>query len=146
MRMIWYRIGEGSVKHMDRSAVRKMCRVRKFVTENPPYGVFRRRSILRNFAARPCRSSGCNPRMACFASYPNLIGGSTSKWLVVVQRAPCHCATNRLLAACSSARLPPLIRMYPPRRQTTHEIPALLVQASRCLVLMYKVAICHPST
>ena len=39
-----------------------------FFPKTPRTGLFRRRAILMTAAARPCRSSGCDPPLSCVAS------------------------------------------------------------------------------
>jgi hypothetical protein len=57
------------------SPLRKRCWVRKYLSKTLRNGIFWRRSILRTSAARPCRSSVCNPPPAYVAS--RLASGET---------------------------------------------------------------------
>jgi hypothetical protein len=64
-----YRLGEGFVEHKDRVAVsQKMVGTGIFYPKTPRTGFFRLRMILRTSAARPCRSSGCDPPPSSVAS------------------------------------------------------------------------------
>jgi hypothetical protein len=115
----------------------------------PLYMHFRRRLILRIAAASPSRFSACDRPPACVASCLVPREGATYTRPVDVKRAPFPAAASRLTIESSNARVPPLIRPYPPShhalmRYMSH--PPRSALASRCLVLIYKVAICHPST
>jgi hypothetical protein len=86
--------------------------------KSPPYMAFRRRLILRIAAASPSRSSACDRPPACVMSCLSPREGSTGTWLVESERAPFHGAPSRLSIASSNARVPPLIRLCPPRHHT----------------------------
>jgi hypothetical protein len=63
-----YILGKGLVEHMDRVAGPQKMVGTGIFSKKPRTGLFRRRVILRTAAARPCRSSGCNPPPSCVAS------------------------------------------------------------------------------
>jgi hypothetical protein len=67
MSITGYRLGEGWVGHMDRVAEPQKMLGTGIFFKSPPTGFFRQRSILRIAAARPCRSSGCDPPLSCVA-------------------------------------------------------------------------------
>jgi hypothetical protein len=108
--MVGYRLGD-QVEKMDRVAVPK----RQNVTEIHRTWFFRRRSILRTAAARPCPSSDCDSH-TYFASCLAPTGGSTSTWLVVVKRAPFLREVSPLSSVSSNAHFPPKILPYSPCR------------------------------
>jgi hypothetical protein len=55
-------------------------------------------------AARPCRSSGCDPPPACVVSRLAPKASSSLTWLVDCQRAPCPSAASEQSVAISNAR------------------------------------------
>jgi hypothetical protein len=79
---------------------------------------FRRRLILRIAAASHSRFSSCDRPPACVVSCLTPREGSTGTRLVDGKRAPFPSVASRLTIAISNARVPPLIRPYPPRHQT----------------------------
>jgi hypothetical protein len=69
MSITGYQLGEGLVEHMDRVAVpRKIVGTGIFSPKTLRTGFFLRRVILRTTAAKPCRSSGCDPPPSCVVS------------------------------------------------------------------------------
>jgi hypothetical protein len=79
---------------------------------------FRRRLIVMIAAASPSRFSACDRPPACVTLFLAPREGSIGTWLVDGERAPFHSAASRRTIANSTARVPLLIRPYPPRHHT----------------------------
>jgi hypothetical protein len=71
-------VGRGLVKVVDRGAARQIVSDMDISSQKTLHpGVYWRRSIMWTSAAKPCRSSGCDPPPACVSSRPAPMGGTS---------------------------------------------------------------------